>query len=237
MNKLKLMLILFAVGLLILAGVYIINNLYRPARYLKFVEWIRHPEEHPDWAISAGEHCGEAPFAMPSSGLVGFIWGDHFRIGHTHAGIDIFGGTESGLTPIYAAYDGYLTRMEDWKSSIIIRIPEDPLEPGRQIWTYYTHMADEDGNSYIVDAFPTGTHEVFVKEGTLLGFQGNYSGTSGNPTGIHLHFSVVKDDGSGNFLNELEIKNTLDPSPYLGLPLNSETNTDTIPVCSPTSTP
>jgi hypothetical protein len=35
---------------------------------------------------------------------------------------------------------------------------------------------------------------------------------------MHLHFSVVKDDGHGKFLNELRIENTLDPSPYLGLP-------------------
>ena len=237
MKMLKIILILFAVGLLILAGIYVINNLFRPACYLKFVEWIRHPEDHPDWAISAGEHCGEAPFAMPTSGLVGFIWGDHFRIGHTHAGIDIFGGVEAGITPIYAAYDGYLTRMEDWKSSLIIRIPDDPLNPGQQIWTYYTHMADESGNSFIINAFPPGTHEVFVKAGTLLGYQGNYSGTPDNPTGVHLHFSVVKDDGSGNYLNELEIKNTLDPSPYFGLELNSKTNTNIIPVCSQTSTP
>lgn len=34
---------------------------------------------------------------------------------------------------------------------------------------------------------------------------------------MHLHFSIVKDDGNGRFLNELRIENTLDPSPYLRL--------------------
>jgi hypothetical protein len=97
--------------------------------------------------------------------------------------------------------------------------------------TYFTHMADKEGNSYISEEFPPDTIEVFVEAGTLLGYMGNYSGQPGNPTGIHLHFSIVKDDGSGRFLNELKIKNTLDPSPYLGLPLNADENRGTIAVC------
>jgi hypothetical protein len=70
-----------------------------------------------------------------------------------------------------------------------------------------------------------------VEQGTLLGYQGNYSGDPNNPTGVHLHFSIVKDDGNGTFLNELEIKNTLDPSPYFGMPLNARENPDEVPVC------
>jgi len=114
---------------------------------------------------------------------------------------------------------------------VIIRIPSDPLQPDRQIWTYYTHMADLSGNSLIALDFPPGTSEVFVTAGSLLGYQGNYSGTPGNPTGVHLHFSIVKDDGNGTFLNELEIKNTLDPSPYFGLLLNAQQSEDQIPLC------
>jgi hypothetical protein len=163
--------------------------------------------------------------------MIGFIWGDSFRLGHRHAGIDIFAGTEPGVAAVYAAYDGYLTRLADWKSSLIIRIPEDPLQPDRQIWTYYTHLADPDGNSLIDPEFPPGTVEVFVPAGTFLGYQGNYSGTPGSPTGVHLHFSVVKDDGEGRFLNELEIRNTLDPSPYFNLVLNEKDNPEQIPGC------
>jgi murein DD-endopeptidase MepM/ murein hydrolase activator NlpD len=73
--------------------------------------------------------------------------------------------------------------------------------------------------------------DIFVQEGTLLGFQGNYSGTPGNPTGVHLHFSIVKDDGRGHYLNELEISNTLDPSPYFGLALDASVNPNNIPIC------
>lgn len=188
------------------------------------IQFIRRPQDHQEWSTPAGQRCGDAPFSMPTSGFIGYLWNDTFKAGHPHEGIDIFAGTAPGVTPIYAAYDGYLTRELDWKSTVIIRIPSDPLNPGTQIWTYYTHMADEDGNDMIADDFPPGTSEVFVKAGTLLGYQGNFSGTAGNPVGVHLHFSIVKDDGSGKYTNEYEIENTLDPSPYFGLSLNADDN-------------
>ena len=47
------------------------------------------------------------------------------------------------MVPVYSASDGFLTRQADWKSSLIIRVPDDPLQPGRQIWIYYTHIADQ----------------------------------------------------------------------------------------------
>ncbi len=227
----KFFLIALGIGLALLFGYYLVRSAFRPARYVRVVEWIRKSDAHPDWVITAKERCGDAPFVIPTTSYIGFIWDDSFRPGHRHAGLDMFGGQEPGLTPVFAAYDGYLTRKADWKSSVIIRIPSDPLNPGTQIWTYYTHMADPQGNSYISDAFPPGTEEVFVSAGTLLGYQGNYSGNPDNPTGVHLHFSIVKDDGNGGFLNELQIKNTLDPSPYFNLPLNANTNRDQIPLC------
>jgi hypothetical protein len=168
---------------------------------------------------------------MPTTGYIGFLWGDSFRPGHKHQGLDIFGGDKAGATPVYAAYSGYLTRLPEWKSSLIIRIPSDPLQPSRQVWTYYTHLAEEDGTSYILPAFPPGTSELFVEKGTQLGYQGNYSGDPNNPTGVHLHFSIVKDDGRGNFSNELRIQNTIDPSPYFGMNLNAGENPGGLPRC------
>jgi hypothetical protein len=138
-----------------------------------------------------------------------------------------------GATRVIAAYPGYLSRLPDWKSTVIVRVPSDPLNPGEQIWLYYTHMADQLGNSFISEEFPAGTIEKFIEAGTFLGYQGDYSGDPNNPTGIHLHFSIVEDDGNGQFKNELEIENTLDPSPYLGLPLNGYENRDQIPLCNP----
>ena len=93
-------------------------------------------------------------------------------------------------------------------------------------------MAGPDGESFIAPDFPPGTGEVFVEAGTLLGYQGNYSGDPYNPVGVHLHFSIVLDDGQGKFLNELDINNTLDPSPYFNLILNAaEAKPETIPLC------
>ncbi len=115
---------------------------------------------------------------------------------------------------------------------MIIRVPSDPLEPGRQIWIYYTHMADANGNSFVSPDFPPGTSEKPVEAGTLLGRQGDYSGDPNNPVGVHLHISIVKDN-AGQFMNELEIRNTYDPSPYFGLPLNGDKNPEQVPECEP----
>ena len=216
----------------IVGGTYL-YRLYRPAseRLFLFRAWMNDPAAHPEWTMTAGTRCGEAPFIFPTDGLVGFLWDDLFWPGHHHQGLDIFGGEGLGVTPVIAAYPGYLTRLPDWVSTVIVRIPSDPLDPGRQIWIYYTHMATKEGLSYISDEFPPGTYEKFIEAGTLLGYQGNYSGDPNNPTGVHLHFSIVKDDGQGGFRNELEIDNTYDPSPYLGLRVNANENLDTVPVC------
>lgn len=226
------LLVLVGVGILLAVGYQAYRWFAGPgSRSPRVMAWVRDPAAHLDWAIRAGERCGDAPFLLPTDGFIGFLWGDSFRAGHRHQGLDIFGGGEVGQTPVVAAYPGYLTRLSDWRASLIIRIPEDPLQPGRQIWTYYTHMADAAGSSYIAPQFPPGTREVFVEAGTLLGYQGNYSGDPDNPVGVHLHFSIVRDDGRDRFRNELEFENTLDPSPYLGLVVDASRNPPEVPVC------
>jgi hypothetical protein len=218
---------------IITGGLYLYFTYRRGSvRTLQVFQWFRDPFSRPDLMMKAGTRCGDAPFIFPTDGLIGFLWDDSFRLGHHHQGIDIFAGTDVGVTRVIAAYPGYLTRLSDWKSSVIVRVPDDPLQPGRQIWLYYTHMADQNGISYLAPEFPPGTSEVFIEAGTFLGYQGNFSGDPNNPVGVHLHFSIVEDDPFGNFKNELDIDNTYDPSPYLGLPLNGNENTDTIPVCN-----
>ena len=229
----KLVIFGIAAVIILAAGAYVVFSRWsgNPLRDSRVLDWIRNPRSHPDWAVQAGQRCSNAPFQLPTQGYIGYIWDDSFRPGHRHQGIDIFGGTVPGFVEVRAAADGYLSRPADWKSSVIIRIPTDPLQPGRQIWTYYTHMASPDGSSLIAPEFPAGTHEVWISAGTLLGWQGNFSGTPGAPVGVHLHFSIVQDDGHGSYRNELLIENTLDPSPYLGLSLNANQNRDEIPVC------
>jgi murein DD-endopeptidase MepM/ murein hydrolase activator NlpD len=224
-------------GAVILAALAYLAARSDPQRRLRLRQYLSDPAAHPDWQVRAGDRCGEAPFLLPTAGYIGFVWGDSFRPGHAHQGLDIFGPDGLGRTPVVAAYDGYLTRLPDWHSAVIIRIPDDPLQPGRQIWTYYTHMADPEGNSFIDEAFPPGTREAFVRAGTFLGTQGNYSADPDNPTGIHLHFSIVRDDGKGSFRNELSIANTLDPSPYLGIEVNAERLAEAVAVCRAGSLP
>jgi hypothetical protein len=190
-------------------------------RHAMVWEYLEDPAAHPDWVTRANSRCEGAPFVFPTDGYVGYLWGDAFRPWQKHQGIDVFGDQPLGKTPVYSASDGFLTRMGDWKSAVIVRVPDDPLSPGREIWLYYAHMADPQGNSFIDPEFPPGTVEKRVAAGQPLGYQGNYSGDQANPTGIHLHFSIVRSDGKGGFRNETDIANTLDPSPYFGMALNA----------------
>lgn len=188
-------------------------------RYIR--RWFDDPAQRP--ALSTPrDRCGDAPFVLPTEGLIGLLWRDSaipYNIFRRHSGLDIFGDGAPGTVPVYAAYEGYVTRLPDWKSSLIIR-HDDPLHPGRTIWTYYTHMARSDGDESFIDAaFPPGTSEQWVEQGTLLGYQGDYSG-SAVPVGLHLHISIVKSEPDGSFMNESRPANTLDPSPYFGMPLN-----------------
>ena len=233
MSKRTLIPIFLAIAIAIAGGMYYYFIGRRgSARTEQVFDWFRDTSSRPELMMTTGTKCGDAPFIFPTDGLIGFIWDDSFRPGHRHSGLDIFSGTEVGVMPIVAAYPGYLTRQSDWKSTVIIRVPDDPIQPGRQIWVYYTHMAGPAGDSFISSDFPPGTTEQYVEAGTFLGYQGNYSGDPSNPVGVHLHISVVKDDGFGKFTNELDIENTYDPTPYFGLPLNANENSDTIPFCN-----
>lgn len=199
-------------------------NQFDDPRNQNFIRWLRGSElERASLITVQREACAGAPFILPADGFIGLLYGDPrgpYSAANPHQGIDIFSNQEPGVTPVYAAYDGYLTREADWKSSLIIRVPDDPLRPGRQIWLYHTHMADRDGNDFILDEFPPGTSELFVEQGTLLGYTGDYNGRSMRDIWVHLHFSIVEDNGSGRYSNELEFDNTLDPSPYLGMNVN-----------------
>lgn len=204
-------------------------------RNQQFVQWWGGSEATRAALITVQrDACPGAPFILPADGYIGLLYGDPrgpYSRSRPHQGIDIFSSTGLGQTPVYAAYDGYLTREREWKSTLIQRIPQDPLQPDRQIWLYYTHMADPDGNDFIADTFPPGTRELFVEQGTLLGYTGNYSGNPLNPVGIHLHFSIVLDDGDGFYRNELAFENTVDSSPYLGLAVNYACNTTAVQMC------
>lgn len=216
------------IGLLLVAGAAQIARWLRlvgDPRSQAFWQWAQGDEAAQAELITVQrDACPGAPFILPTDGFIGLLYGDPrgpYSNASPHQGIDIFSqGNAAGIAPVYAAYDGYITRDSSWRSALIQRIPQDPLQSDRQIWLYYTHMADRDGNSFIVDAFPPGTTEQFVEQGTLLGYTGDYNGRSARTIWVHLHFSIVQDEGNGRYANELEFANTLDPSPYLGMPLH-----------------
>lgn len=200
--------------------------------FIEFTNYRQNPDDASLPVATGLAQCQAAPFASPTTGWIGILYGDSILGTRQHSGLDIFGLEGNGVTPVYAVYDGYLTRLPEWTSAVIIRHPQDPLVPERQIWSYYTHMAGDRGDSYIVDQIPPGTFELPVKQGTLLGYQGDYNGDSLRRIDTHLHFSLVLDDGNGQFLNETNIANTIDPSPYLGMRLKASC-ADRPPVCRP----
>ncbi len=68
-----------------------------------------------------------------------------------------------------------------------------------------------------------GTGDLWVEQGALLGYQGEYAGNMSVPIGMHVHFSIVLSEADGSFKNEAVLDNTLDPSPYFGMPLTIDT--------------
>ncbi|MGD0172987.1 MAG: M23 family metallopeptidase [Anaerolineales bacterium] len=221
----------------VLAYLILRGRLGDPKRNALVREYLHSPSAHPAWVTRANSRCEGAPFAFPTDGYVGYLWGDTFQPLKRHQGIDIFGNLPLGQTPVLSTSDGFLTRLADWKSAVIIRVPDDPLSPGRTIWIYYAHMADPQGNSFIEAEFPPGTLEKPVRMGQRLGFQGNFSGDPANPSGVHLHLSIVLGDGRGGFRNETDIANTLDPSPYFRMPLNAGSGGYGPPRCLADSNP
>jgi hypothetical protein len=211
-------------------GVFLINRgigyfrLLSDPRSQSFLQWSQgDATARAELITMQREACPGAPFILPTDGFIGLLYADPrgpYSNSNPHQGIDIFSEGEPGITPVYAAYDGFVTREASWRSAVILRVPDDPLQSSNQIWLYYAHMADREGNSFIEPAFPPGTSELFVEQGTLLGYTGDYNGNSARTIWVHLHFSIVQDDGNGRYLNELEFANTLDPSPYLGMAVN-----------------
>ena len=214
-------------------AIYLAREIYQALRFVvtldeprnqSFLQWSTGGAAERAALITTQQNaCPGAPFILPTDGFIGLLYEDPrgpYSSNNPHQGIDIFSEGEPGITPVYAAYDGYITRDANWRSAVILRVPDDPLNPGNQIWLYYAHMADREGNSFIEPVIPPGTSELFVEQGTLLGYTGDYNGNAARTIWVHLHFSIVKDDGNGRFLNELEFANTLDPSPYLGISVN-----------------
>ena len=157
------------------------------------------------------ESCPNAPWLLPTYGLMGVQWKE--------GGLDFHGWGNEGEVPVYAVADGLLTRLPNRVDAVAILHP-DPLRPGKKVWTVYADMGGMDGvKSHVLPGFPPGTKDLPVRAGQLLGYQGKWSGRAMWPTGIHLHFAIVQAAVNDAFPEPLTPADLLDPSLYLGLAL------------------
>src|SRR5512138_3651468 len=86
---------------LITAAAVIYSSLHPSGvRAARVLSWIHSPASSDGRIIQAGTKCGDAPFIFPTTGIAGFLWGDSFRWGHRHQGVDIFAGTDINVTPV-----------------------------------------------------------------------------------------------------------------------------------------
>ena len=149
---------------------------------------------HPAAAVAGvcpGLPVPAGSWIQPTAGTVTSGYGS--RWGALHAGVDIAGPRN---TPIYAAADGTVVRAactsaycdRDGNLSLAGYGNLVELDHGGGVTTRYAHLS-----TYAVTAGQR------VSAGALLGFQGS----TGNSTGVHLHFEVRLDGAS------------VDPVPWL----------------------
>ncbi|HEX6383852.1 MAG TPA: hypothetical protein VF177_04205, partial [Anaerolineae bacterium] len=116
------------------AGVFF-SALYLAQSLATLLVDLRDPRSRALWQWSRGDvaarqalatvqrdACPGAPFILPADGFIGLLYGDPrgpYSSSRPHQGIDIFSQDEPGVTPVYAAYDGYVMREPEWRSTLI----------------------------------------------------------------------------------------------------------------------
>jgi 4-amino-4-deoxy-L-arabinose transferase-like glycosyltransferase len=163
--------------------------------------------------------CPGALWRLPSDGSLGVQWRE--------GGIDFLGQGNEGKVPVYAVAAGLLTRLTDWADAVAI-LHDDPFNPGAKLWSYYGDMAAANGTeSYVVQDFPSGVSGIPVQAGQLLGYQGTWSGKPFWSTWIHMHFNLIRAVKQEAFpSDELTFEDMLDPTPYLNLALQPQTENE-----------
>jgi murein DD-endopeptidase MepM/ murein hydrolase activator NlpD len=161
------------------------------------------------------------PLIVPSKGIAArsdFLFTGALSLGK-HEGIDIWtnldgkgmdNDTYSKGNPVYAACSGVVKKV--WIENGDISIYCDPLDeiyinriPSLNIKTLYGHMADQFSN----DNYILVKEEQKVKQGELIGYQGNRCFWSPRNRIVHLHFGIYD-------VNKYPQK-PLDPTPYIGV--------------------
>lgn len=143
----------------------------------------------------------------------GWIWNDQ---GSGHNGVDWwttdpdttsgtgFNGSTKGY-PVVSAADGYLKNFYAFPGTSTlygVRFYHPQVDRS----TFYWHMADYNGNSWVESA--TLAVGGWYPAGTFLGYQGNRAENGSRV--VHLHFTVAVGDVASEGGNEI------DPSAFLG---------------------
>lgn len=158
----------------------------------------------------------QSPFVVPTDGIAAH---PNFLFDPVnHAGIDIWTSTSGkGLnnsskgSPVYAACAGYVSHIHYPNQEIeIVCDPIDPayagIVPALKVKTLYAHL----GDAVTKQAYHQLRLGQKVKQGELIGYQGNQSSIAPWNRVTHLHFGVYNLEKGG-------IPHALDPESYIGV--------------------
>ncbi|MBN1249876.1 MAG: glycosyltransferase family 39 protein [Anaerolineae bacterium] len=172
------------------------------------------PKPEAEVTPTADTVCPGAVWALPTSAEFGMWW--------FTKELWFLGEGYDGEVAVRAVADGALLRRETWEDALAIR-HQDPLDPERQIWTFYADMMN------IPEEWAPGSSGVQVDRGSTLGYQSRRSASG--PVWPHVRFAILPALEDGGFPAALvgyadetdaplpvaiaEI-GALNPSPYLG---------------------
>jgi len=161
---------------------------------------------------------------VPTSGIKtqGFRWNrscrwDGDQGGYCHGGIDIAGPKKLPGGPVYAMAAGKVLTAGRGSFGCEVVIDHGDQGAGIHVYSLYGHMGRGDGDA--TGPEEPECYESYVKvsvgqsvsAGQLIGNQGNagYTAGSGNPAGVHLHFSVLRGTSPA-------YRNAIDPAVCIG---------------------
>lgn len=146
--------------------------------------------------------CNLAPFINQEFAVTG-AWGEP-RSGHIHAGIDLASVGSGGVAkPIYSMSEGIVTRVDQYDTGtgygalcIIWN------QTNNDLWLY--------GDLGDLTVVPYVGQQV--QQGTLIGLEGNPSGTAS--TGLHVH---LEKENQSDGVFKFGYANSIDPTTGTGI--------------------
>ena len=146
--------------------------------------------------------CNLAPFINQEFAVTG-AWGEP-RTGHIHAGIDLASVGSGGVAkPIYSMSEGIVTRVDQYDTGtgygalcIIWN------QTNNDLWLY--------GDLGDLTVVPYVGQQV--QQGTLIGLEGNPSGTAS--TGLHVH---LEKENQSDGVFKFGYNNSIDPTAGTGI--------------------